>query len=326
MKMEHQDFPEAKFARVSPSRKLHKLWDTGTPRAPLCGSVGSFHVGDEFFDEAPYDAEMCIKCASMVNDPQANPEIQGGKYLKPEAIRWMVASLTSELKDPVLKDLAKDLGRTALDWRDLALSKGHEPEEEGADGMPDGEAFRDGMRYKAINYFGQHCILACDNKCDKAWGRNGRERVYLGDLDENGDIANPDDYGYLGDGELGTAPEDPGTYEGGEGKPLAGAPMNKWCTRECERSTIVRIKETPVLYDFSDRLYNMKKRDYLRLTEGERELLRNNKTNEAYESYSKRTDASPKDAGDVFCGFMRSIGVCSNPRHLFKFPFERGEV
>jgi hypothetical protein len=67
-----------------------------------------------------------------------------------------------------------------------------------------------------ILFFGQHVQSVCDGDCAHAWGRNGRR---------SGD----------------TAPEDPGTYEGGDGKPKPPYPPahhNKWCVRECERCHI----------------------------------------------------------------------------------------
>lgn len=32
------------------------------------------------------------------------------------------------------------------------------------------------MIARAITYFGKPCIIACDSRCDKAWGLNGRPR------------------------------------------------------------------------------------------------------------------------------------------------------
>lgn len=90
------------------------------------------------------------------------------------------------------------------------------------------------MIKKEIVYYGQNVTAVCDGKCAKAWGHNSRPKVYLHPDGEDGD---PDDYYYLSDSELGPAPEDPGTYEGGHGKPVDdGDLMNKWCVRECERS------------------------------------------------------------------------------------------
>ncbi len=78
---------------------------------------------------------------------------------------------------------------------------------------------------KRITYSGQAATVVCDGKCDKAWGINHRPRTQLS--------SNPDDYVWKSDAETGTAPVDPGTYEGGHGKtPLS---LNKWCVRECER-------------------------------------------------------------------------------------------
>ena len=63
------------------------------------------------------------------------------------------------------------------------------------------------MLEKEILYFGQKTRIACDGKCEKAWGINNRPRVQL---DKN----NIDDFAYLSDDELGIAPVNPGTYEG----------------------------------------------------------------------------------------------------------------
>lgn len=106
---------------------------------------------------------------------------------------------------------------------------------------------------KLIIYLGQPMLLACDARCDKAWGINSRPKKMLSE--------NPDDYVYFSDDELGTAPKDPGTYAGGYGKPVPGSfayegehgkpvpalkgamteDMNKWCARECERSSMTPV-------------------------------------------------------------------------------------
>lgn len=79
-----------------------------------------------------------------------------------------------------------------------------------------------------ITYFGNPVKVNCDRKCHKAWGINSRPLLQLS--------TNPDDYALLADDELGEAPEDPGTYEGGHAKPLSPDDFpNKWCIRECER-------------------------------------------------------------------------------------------
>lgn len=72
---------------------------------------------------------------------------------------------------------------------------------------------------------------------------------------------NEDDYCYLADEELGDAPDDPGTYEGGHAKPTCEEEkMNKWCVRECERCAMSgrgKVNEPLTLPDFSKRRYNI---------------------------------------------------------------------
>lgn len=104
-----------------------------------------------------------------------------------------------------------------------------------------------------ITYFGRPARVACDRKCEKAWGINSRPR-----LDLSGD---PDDYAFLADGELGEAPDDPGTYEGGHGKPMHPRRHNKWCVRECERSAMGRPGESLSAPDFSRRRFNLPQRE-----------------------------------------------------------------
>ncbi len=108
---------------------------------------------------------------------------------------------------------------------------------------------------KKILYHGLPSILACDGRCDKAWGINNRPRLYFQEsltepraLAKGEEPRHDDDYVYIGDGELGIAPADPGTYECDDGKPSATpligpSHMNKWCARECERSDIVEEGE-----------------------------------------------------------------------------------
>jgi hypothetical protein len=103
---------------------------------------------------------------------------------------------------------------------------------------------------KTIQFFGQPRVLACDGCCKKAWGINNRPKI---DLDPNDE----DDYAWLADSELGRAPADPGTYEGGDAKPASAKDMNKWCARECERSKMFKPGETVVVRDFSQRIFNM---------------------------------------------------------------------
>lgn len=104
---------------------------------------------------------------------------------------------------------------------------------------------------KLITFFGQQTVLACDGRCDKAWGMNGRPRKMLSEDD-------PDDYVYEPDGTLGTAPAPGltrGISEGGDMKPSAKPlsdpeRMNRWCARECERSRLFRPGERESLPDF----------------------------------------------------------------------------
>lgn len=81
------------------------------------------------------------------------------------------------------------------------------------------------MLRKEIIFFGQKAVIACDGKCNKAWGLNSRPKVEV-----SGGIF------CMSDAELGEAPADPRTYEGGCAKPvLDEEKLNKWCARECER-------------------------------------------------------------------------------------------
>lgn len=100
---------------------------------------------------------------------------------------------------------------------------------------------------KIIQYFGQPMRVNCDRNCGKAWGICERPRIQPSD-DE-------DDYYWLADQELGVAPDDPGTYEGGHAKPMTPRAFpNKWCVRQCERC----IRDDDELLDFTKRIYNIK--------------------------------------------------------------------
>lgn len=121
---------------------------------------------------------------------------------------------------------------------------------------------------KIITYFGQKAKVGCDEKCNKAWGRNRRPRVYptINETKifglEGGrvypDDYNEEDYVYCSDDELDKAPVDPGTYEGSDGKPVGKKNIpNKWCVRECERcsmSNLGEIDKLLTLRDFSKRV------------------------------------------------------------------------
>jgi hypothetical protein len=103
-----------------------------------------------------------------------------------------------------------------------------------------------------FSFFNQRAKAACDQKCDKAWGIQNRPRTQLSNDD--------DDWEWHSDTELGTAPIDPGTYEGGHAKPLDKT-INKWCVRECERCVISapgRLDEDLFMKDFSRRIPNMR--------------------------------------------------------------------
>lgn len=116
------------------------------------------------------------------------------------------------------------------------------------------------MIQKQIIFFGARMILACDGNCAKAWGSEGRPRKQLS--------KNEDDYVYLGDGLIGTAPPPGKTAiydEGGCCKPSAtpvtdGQLLNKWCARQCERSTMCKIDQQPTLPDMNDPKPNIPRR------------------------------------------------------------------
>jgi len=111
---------------------------------------------------------------------------------------------------------------------------------------------------KQIIFFGQSAMITCDGRCEKAWGIGSRPSVQLSELE--------DAFEWLSDTELGIAPIDPGTYEGSDGKPTHdGEQLNRWCARECERSSIDRrtIGNTVrniVLRDFNRRVCNFHSR------------------------------------------------------------------
>ena len=101
------------------------------------------------------------------------------------------------------------------------------------------------LNIKLITYCGEKIAVVCDRRCDKAWGIQNRPKVQLSD--------DPDDFYFLPDDELGQAPCNPGTYEGGHGKPVSPDEFpNKWCVRECERCRIIDI----VPENWNERRYN----------------------------------------------------------------------
>jgi len=120
------------------------------------------------------------------------------------------------------------------------------------------------MISKRGRFYGQYDVMACDGRCDKAWGINGRPRLYFMEegepprvLHQEESPIDEDDYVYWKDSELGVAPgpcETRGASEGGECKPSTapltdGSRMNKWCLRECERSETFKEGDPIVLRD-----------------------------------------------------------------------------
>jgi len=106
---------------------------------------------------------------------------------------------------------------------------------------------------KEIRTFDKKEIVACDAKCNKAWGICQRPKKVL-------DEKEPDNFYFLPDGALGKAPEDPGEYEGRCAKPTNDKErLNKWCVRQCERSLRMKINDNiteDFLPDFNKRVYN----------------------------------------------------------------------
>lgn len=150
-----------------------------------------------------------------------------------------IAALVIELGSGAPVEVSPALGKYPGSW-DFAIRRG-------------GELVR---IEKHLTYCGQHARHSCDAKCSKAWGGNGRPKVQL-------DPSNPDDFFYYADHELGVAPADPGTYEGGHAKPTevtGPESINKWCVRECERGAFTkpgRPFDDAELPDFTQRLYNI---------------------------------------------------------------------
>lgn len=132
---------------------------------------------------------------------------------------------------------------------------------------------------KEIIFFGQKAKIGCDEKCNKAWGINnrpqffpelGREKLYGYGCEYHWPGQDPSNEGldwdddnsvYLPDNQLGEAPENPGTYEGGHAKPTCDTEKgNKWCARECERCAMSKPGEwsKPLTFpDFEKEHYNI---------------------------------------------------------------------
>lgn len=107
---------------------------------------------------------------------------------------------------------------------------------------------------KQVRPFGNPIVIGCDAQCGKAWGIQNRPREQLSD--------DPDDYYFLADDEVGEAPADPGTYEGGHAKPTQPSErLNKWCYRECERCASASVGQPLAFPNFLARLYNIPAHD-----------------------------------------------------------------
>ncbi len=104
------------------------------------------------------------------------------------------------------------------------------------------------MILKVVNCFGQPCALACDARCEKAWGLSRRPQILVSE--------DPVEWAFRSDLELPTAPAHPGTTVGSEVKPRGpGERLNRWCAEECERSLMLRVgDELAQLPDFSNRV------------------------------------------------------------------------
>ncbi len=132
-----------------------------------------------------------------------------------------------------------------------------------------------------IIYFGQKAKVACDMKCNKAWGFTCRPKIYVNDPEQrvyglgskhgywaSDEFGDEDDYFCLSDDELEEAPECTGTWEGGDGKPFIedmkdkDVRHNKWCVRACERCVMTehgKPDEELKIKDWSKRRYNIPK-------------------------------------------------------------------
>lgn len=113
------------------------------------------------------------------------------------------------------------------------------------------------MPEKIITFFNQKAKVACDGNCKKAWGIGLRPKIYFSENPSD----NSDNYAFLSDNELGVAPADPGSYEGGIPKPMSSDEFpNKWCVRQCERcamSNVGKYNLPIVIPDFSERIFNI---------------------------------------------------------------------
>lgn len=109
------------------------------------------------------------------------------------------------------------------------------------------------MFVTVVPFLFKKVAVMCDGNCKKAWGIGLRPKNRLSDDDEN--------WEWLADHELGEAPSDPGTSDGGFRKPQdEGHVLNKWCIWQCERAVFVEYFRNLELPDFSKRIPNRNER------------------------------------------------------------------
>jgi len=113
-------------------------------------------------------------------------------------------------------------------------------------------------------FSGVPVVFVCDRKCNKAWGQNLRQRRQIAENDIClqrllvGAYHAEDFWELVPDGELGEAPEKPGSYEGVDAKPLPPVDShNRWCVRECERCETYEPGEPLYVHNFDKPVPNI---------------------------------------------------------------------
>lgn len=197
---------------------------------PFCGSRNvSVQVACPDFTKEWVECADCEARSAVVDGDLYSCEIAWNRRAHDEGEDVALADMLTEIV--VVRDrdaLGTWLSRATLEAWEMAVRAALS--RQGAEGREDGVLSRQVA-------FGLPILLACDGKCEKAWGNNGRPKRQLSD--------DSDDYEFVADSELGDAPADPGTYEGGDAKPIDRT-HNKWCFRECERSVSMRLLSVPV--------------------------------------------------------------------------------
>lgn len=124
-----------------------------------------------------------------------------------------------------------------------------------------------------VLFGGQKCVVACDAKCHKAWGMNQRLQFHRDntgayrkmsneEIEDRAICPDENDTMYLPDADMDEAPVEPGTWEGEDTKPVDPEDrLNKWCTRECERSVLVDRGHPITLPNFDHPVFNMEPHD-----------------------------------------------------------------